>query len=174
MQHANSTCHSFFSGPASNWSHYYLSGNNTVSQIFVPSYNEVGYLEPAAYQAPLERLYPSGTSTTSTTSKSSLEHVSMSECPDRIRHAEDDSVVQPQPSRHVDYMSHIWREEDIWVSWKLIVSKRHAYENSVRLENASWRAWKQLKDKLKPVSPESLNWSVTCHYEGMWATTNTT
>jgi hypothetical protein len=174
MQHANSTCPSFFSSPTSNWSHYYLSGNNTVSQIFFPSYNEVGYFEPAAYQAPLESLYSSGSSTTSTTSKSSLVPVSTSECPDRVRHAEDDSVVQPQPSRHVDYLSHIWREEDIWVSWKLIVSKRHAYENSVRLENASWRAWKQLKDKLKTVSPESLNWSVTCHYEGMWATTNTT
>jgi hypothetical protein len=83
-------------------------------------------------------------------------------------------MVQPQPSRHVDYLSHIWREEDIWVSWKLIVSKRHRYENSMRLENASWRAWKQLKDKLKTVSPESLNWLVTCHYEGLWATTNTT
>jgi hypothetical protein len=78
----------------------------------------------------------------STTSKSSSVPVSISECPDRVRHAEDDSVVQPQPSRHVDYLSHIWREEDIWVSWTLIVSKRPAYENSVRLENASWRAWK--------------------------------
>ena len=93
MQHVNSTCPSFFSSPAGNWSHDYLSSNNTASQIFFLLYNEVRYFKPATYQVPLKNLYSGGLSTTSTTSKSSSVPVSMSECPDHIRHTEDDSVM---------------------------------------------------------------------------------
>ena len=46
--------------------------------------------------------------------------------------------IRTQPSRHVDYLSHDWREEDIWSLWKLIVSRRGDYNNSARLEHASW------------------------------------
>jgi hypothetical protein len=80
-----------------------------------------------------------------------------------VEHAKDDSTVRSQPSRHVDYLSHNWKVEDIWLSWELIVSKRKAYNNnSVRLENASWRAWAKSKNRLKTISPETLNWSVAC------------
>ena len=72
--------------------------------------------------------------------------------------AADDTAVRVQPSRHVDYLSHNWREEDIWSSWKLIISRRGDYANSDRLENASWRTWMKAKNKLKTVSPETLNW----------------
>ncbi|KAB5536551.1 hypothetical protein GE09DRAFT_1249132 [Coniochaeta sp. 2T2.1] len=82
--------------------------------------------------------------------------------PSLLDRAEDDINVRPQPSRHVDYLSHNWREEDIWESWKLIVSKRNDYSNSARLENASWRTWMKSKNKLKTVSPETLNWLKDC------------
>jgi hypothetical protein len=80
--------------------------------------------------------------------------------PEFQERAEDDIAVRAQPSRHVDYLSHNWREEDIWSSWKLIVSRRGDYNNSARLENASWRTWMKSKNKLNTVSAETLNWYV--------------
>jgi hypothetical protein len=79
---------------------------------------------------------------------------------DPIERAEDDTAVRTQPSRHVDYLSYNWNEEDIWSSWKHIVSKRKAYGNIARLENALWRTWTKSKNKLKVVYPETLNWQV--------------
>ncbi|KAK2006711.1 protein phosphatase type 1 complex subunit Hex2/Reg1 [Colletotrichum eremochloae] len=79
-----------------------------------------------------------------------------------VEHAEDDTAVRVQPSRHVDYLSHNWKEEDIWSSWKFIVSRRSEYSNAARLENASWRTWMKAKNKLKTVSPETLNWLKDC------------
>lgn len=74
--------------------------------------------------------------------------------------AADDTAVGIQPTRHVDYLSHEWREEDIWSSWKHIVSNRDGFTNSARLENASWRTWIKAKYNLKTISPETLNWYV--------------
>ncbi|KAF4781815.1 protein phosphatase type 1 complex subunit Hex2/Reg1 [Colletotrichum scovillei] len=79
-----------------------------------------------------------------------------------VEHAEDDTAVRAQPSRHVDYLSHNWKEEDIWSSWKFIVSRRSEYSNAARLENASWRTWMKAKNHLKTVSPETLNWLKDC------------
>lgn len=72
--------------------------------------------------------------------------------------AGDDTAIQTEPTRHVDYLSHNWKEEDIWSSWRHIVAKRKVYSNSPRLENASWRTWAKSKNHLKTVSPETLNW----------------
>lgn len=80
--------------------------------------------------------------------------------PELSERAEDDIAIRALPSRHVDYLSHNWREEDIWSSWKHIVSRRGDYSNSARLENASWRTWMKSKNKLSTVSPETLNWLV--------------
>lgn len=77
---------------------------------------------------------------------------------DITRISEDDQALETEPTRHVDYLSHEWREEDIWSSWRYIVSRRNVYTNSVRLENASWRTWAKAKNNLKTVSPEALNW----------------
>ena len=96
--------------------------------------------------------------TVSLTSNSTSTNVSRQESLDPVEHAVDDTSVRTQPFRHVDYLSHSWKEEDIWASWKHIVSQRRAYDNSARLENASWRTWTKLKNNLKTVSPESLNW----------------
>jgi len=72
--------------------------------------------------------------------------------------AGDDTAVSIEPTRHVDYLSHNWKEEDIWSSWKHVVSRRKVYSNSQRLENASWRTWTKSMYRLKTVSPEKLNW----------------
>ncbi|KAF2967784.1 hypothetical protein GQX73_g5842 [Xylaria multiplex] len=77
-------------------------------------------------------------------------------------HAEDDTAVKRHPTHHVDYLSHDWKEEDIWSSWRYIVSKRTEYANAARLENASWRTWMKAKYGLKTVSPETLNWLKDC------------
>ncbi|KAK6336390.1 hypothetical protein TWF696_001950 [Orbilia brochopaga] len=70
----------------------------------------------------------------------------------------DDITLRQEPSRHVDYLSHEWKEEDIWASWRYMIGKRKIYDNAARLENASWRTWMKAKNKLKTVSPEKLNW----------------
>ncbi|KAI0553757.1 hypothetical protein F4679DRAFT_435207 [Xylaria curta] len=77
-------------------------------------------------------------------------------------HAEDDTALKHRPTHHVDYLSHDWREEDIWSSWRYIISKRNEFANAPRLENASWRTWMKAKYKLKTVSPETLNWLKDC------------
>jgi len=74
--------------------------------------------------------------------------------------AGDDLCISREPTRHVDYLSHNWKEEDIWSSWRHIVARRKVYSNSPRLENASWRTWVKSKYRLKTVSPEALNWYV--------------
>ncbi|KAK5127141.1 hypothetical protein LTR85_008501 [Meristemomyces frigidus] len=71
---------------------------------------------------------------------------------------QDDTAIKQQPKQHVDYLSHEWREEDIWSSWRHIVSQRRVYGQRSRLENASWRTWAKSKYHLRTVSPETLNW----------------
>lgn len=81
--------------------------------------------------------------------------------PDPLPISEDDTAVRKEPSHHVDYLSYDWREEDIWSSWRHIVEHRKVYGERSRLENASWRTWAKSQFKLKTVSPDSLNWSVS-------------
>lgn len=79
-----------------------------------------------------------------------------------LRTSSDDASIELEPERHVDYLSHDWREEDIWSSWRYVVSRRDRYSNGVRLENASWRTWAKSKYGLRTVSPETLNWLKDC------------
>ncbi|ODN97286.1 hypothetical protein L198_03849 [Cryptococcus wingfieldii CBS 7118] len=62
------------------------------------------------------------------------------------------------PSICVDYLSHDWSEEDVWASWRNMTRHKHEIANGVRLENASWRTWNKQRNKLKTISPETLNW----------------
>ncbi|KAG9795978.1 hypothetical protein ABEF92_008168 [Exophiala dermatitidis] len=75
---------------------------------------------------------------------------------------QDDQAIEPEPTRHVDYLSHEWKEEDIWLSWSYVTHKRNGLTNGTRLENASWRSWTKTKNRLKTVSPETLNWLKDC------------
>ncbi|RDL38454.1 Uncharacterized protein BP5553_02794 [Venustampulla echinocandica] len=163
--HADSTAPSFSSTPASSLSlDAHCDDETDEDQILFPSYDEVGYYDSDQ----VEDLEPpasprTGDSyTVSPTSGSTSTNASRPGSPVPVEHAEDDTAVRIQPSRHVDYLSHNWKEEDIWSSWKLIVSKRGVYNNSARLENASWRTWMKSKNKLKTISPETLNWLKDC------------
>ncbi|GAA99265.1 hypothetical protein E5Q_05959 [Mixia osmundae IAM 14324] len=71
----------------------------------------------------------------------------------------DDSEIQTRlPSICVDYLSHQWDETDVWASWKAMTKHKNEIVNGVRLENASWRTWAKQRNKLKTISPETLNW----------------
>ncbi len=156
---ADSATPSYSSTPASSLSlDNHCEDRDDEDQIVFPSYDDVGYYGQVEDLEPPASPHTGDSYTVSPTSNSTSTNVSRPVSPDPIEHAEDDTAVRTQPSRHVDYLSHNWREEDIWSSWKLIVSKRKAYNNSARLENASWRTWMKSKNKLKTVSPETLNW----------------
>ncbi|PFH50243.1 hypothetical protein AMATHDRAFT_4152 [Amanita thiersii Skay4041] len=70
----------------------------------------------------------------------------------------DDSSLSTQPRAQVDYLSHEWQEEDVWRSWRNMTRQKNEIANGVRLENASWRTWWKQRNKLKTITPETLNW----------------
>jgi hypothetical protein len=73
----------------------------------------------------------------------------------------DDSSLVTLPRGQVDYLSHDWEEEDVWRSWRNMTRQKNEITNGMRLENASWRTWWKQRNKLKTVTPETLNWSVS-------------
>ena len=75
--------------------------------------------------------------------------------------APDDSSLSTLPRAQVDYLSHDWQEEDVWRSWRKMTRQKNEITNGMRLENASWRTWWKQRNKLKTVSPETLNWYQT-------------
>lgn len=156
--HADSAAPSFASTPASSLALDGDCGNHDDEDIVFPSYDDVGYYDQVEDLEPPASPRTGDSYTVSPTSNSTSTNASRPDSPEPVEHAEDDTAVRIPPSRHVDYLSHNWKEEDIWSSWKLIVSKRNAYNNSSRLENASWRTWMKAKNNLKTVSPETLNW----------------
>ncbi|EXK24632.1 hypothetical protein FOMG_18655 [Fusarium oxysporum f. sp. melonis 26406] len=90
------------------------------------------------------------------------DDASRPDTPDHGEHTKDDMAVSSRPSRQVDYLSHNWREEDIWSSWRYILMRRGELPNIIRLENAVWRAWVKAKNNLKTISPETLDWLKDC------------
>lgn len=46
---------------------------------------------------------------------------------------DDAQIINKTPSICVDYLSHNWREEDVWSSWKAMTKVR-------RVPGAVWRA----------------------------------
>lgn len=76
----------------------------------------------------------------------------------------DDTSLSTQARGQVDYLSHEWREEDVWRSWRNMTRQKNEIANGARLENASWRTWWKQRNKLKTISPETLNWSVLSPY----------
>jgi hypothetical protein len=111
-------------------------------------------LKPATFPK-LGHLYSVSPSNSDAAGKASQTEMGRIPC---IARAGDEATIKPQPTRHVDYLSHDWKEEDIWSSWKYFVSHRLECRDSRRLENAMWRAWMKAKNKLKTVRPETLNW----------------
>ncbi|KAH6675858.1 putative resistance to glucose repression protein 1 [Halenospora varia] len=78
--------------------------------------------------------------------------------PELVEKAEDDVALLSEPSRHVDYLTHEWCEEDIWATWKYLRTTRKRVSNRERLENASWRLWMKQRYHLRTTAPESINW----------------
>ena len=70
----------------------------------------------------------------------------------------DDTTRQTQARGQVDYLSHEWNEEDVARSWRNMTRQKNEIANGPRLENASWRTWWKQRNKLKTISPETLNW----------------
>lgn len=128
------------------------------NDIFFPSYND--YIDNST---PEELEPPPSPRAGGSSGNGTSADTSSPRTPDNYEPgAVDDTAVGIQPTRHVDYLSHDWKEEDIWSSWKHIVSNRDEFGNSARLENASWRTWIKAKNNLKTVSPETLNWLKDC------------
>lgn len=154
---------SYSSTPATNLS---LDGHEEEIPIKPDDHIFVSEFTHNPYFGPLEDLEPppsprTGDSyTVSPTEHDTSATTSRPESPESVERADDDTAVEHHPTQHVDYLSHDWREEDIWSSWRYIVSKRGEYTNGPRLENASWRTWMKAKYRLKTVTPETLNWYV--------------
>ena len=73
--------------------------------------------------------------------------------------ASDDAIIESKPPAIcVDYLSHEWKDEDMWNSWKAMTKRKNEIANGVRLENASWRTWAKQRGNLKTISPDTLNW----------------
>ncbi|KAG8802589.1 hypothetical protein FRC16_009262 [Serendipita sp. 398] len=72
--------------------------------------------------------------------------------------ADDGDLAPELPRICVDYLSHQWAEEDVWRSWRSMTRAKYEIANGMRLENASWRTWWKQRNKLKTISPETLNW----------------
>ena len=81
--------------------------------------------------------------------------------------APDDAQIESQtPWICVDYLSHDWKDEDVWSSWKAMTKRKNEISNGVRQENASWRTWAKQRGNLKTISPETLNWWVAVRWRG--------
>lgn len=70
-----------------------------------------------------------------------------------------------EPCENVDYLTHQWRESDLWSSWRYVAKFMNRYKNGVRLENASWRSWAKMRNTLQCVSPETLDWCVASAFK---------
>ena len=147
-----STGTSYTSTPASSLSLDTRADADLEGEIDFPSYEKSGSL----YQ--LEELQEPVPESVKDEGKSPATPVPEGEALQGDRRPRDDQEIEKEPTRHVDYLAHEWKLEDIWASWRYVVARRKVYSNSVRLENASWRTWAKAKDNLRTVSPESLNW----------------
>ncbi|PVH91223.1 hypothetical protein DM02DRAFT_468692, partial [Periconia macrospinosa] len=80
----------------------------------------------------------------------------------------DHIAIRYRPLINVDYLSHSWQEDDIWSSWRNIVSNVELNEGRSRFENALWRAWAKSRYKLKTISPEDINWHKDSDYNWLY------
>lgn len=78
---------------------------------------------------------------------------------------EDDIRLGEEPAGQVDYFGKAWKEEDIWSSWRYVVSRRRTYvlEEGLRFENASWRSWSKSRFSLPEVGQDVVGWYELIH-----------
>ena len=130
--------------------------------IEFPNYDSLQYSQPGLDDVSLRK---HGEDDSEAPEISTTTDTTQSDSPLATPTPADDTAIREEPSRHVDYLSHDWREEDIWSSWRHIVSQRKVYGQKSRLENASWRTWAKSKYQLRTVPPERLNWYVLHAYQ---------
>lgn len=164
VTHVESAEPSSSSTPVTNFSLAWDCGESSLLELIAPEDAVVTEIDGGGYFGRLGNLephpspQPGGSGAYSPNPQHDSAPTTRPGSPDVLERAEDDIALRAEPSRHVDYFSHDWREEDIWSSWKLIVSRRGDFNNSARLENASWRTWMKSKNNLSTVSAETLNW----------------
>ena len=76
----------------------------------------------------------------------------------------DDNALEEEPVINVDYLSNVWREEDIWVTRRYVLREKKALKNSTRLENALWRTWTKYQRQLNIVPPDCVSWLVNSEW----------
>ncbi|KAL9111963.1 MAG: hypothetical protein Q9227_003583 [Pyrenula ochraceoflavens] len=111
---------SYFSTPASSVSLDTKAEVEYEEDILFPSYNIGGHVDPnpePGHGPVLENAEPSNLNHSTPTNQYS--QVSILKEPLR-----DDNSIEREPTRHVDYLSHVWKEEDIWASWRYITKHR--------------------------------------------------
>ncbi|KAI8412290.1 hypothetical protein FOFC_08920, partial [Fusarium oxysporum] len=163
--HANSADRSFAFTPTTN-----LSVPWTATTLLVSSFAQEKFYVHPEIDSDNNSETPSSSRSSDSYMISPTDHVSSEvsddisrpDTPDHGGNTKDDMAVSSKPSRQVDYLSHNWREEDIWSSWRYILMRRGELPNSIRLENAVWRAWVKAKNNLKTISPETLDWLKDC------------
>ncbi|KAJ3396072.1 hypothetical protein HDU92_004197 [Lobulomyces angularis] len=67
-------------------------------------------------------------------------------------------TVNPISDHCVDYLSYNFDLFDLHTSWKYSTRHKDSITNGRRLENASWRKFYQMKNKLQQIHPSELNW----------------
>ena len=126
-----------------------------------PSYDSCEYLEDADnLEPPFGQESMEFDAVTTPARSTSPETPSYSNTADHLFTTRDDTSMREEPTALIDYLSHDWKEEDLWRSWRHIIEKRESTSESRRLENASWRSWTKSKDHLGTIPPETLNWYV--------------
>ena len=149
--------------PASNFSLASDFDEPIENGLGLASYKQGGFFLHPPTTSPGDNLEPpqspkTGDSYTTSPDIGSAIYTPKPDTPEVPEHAGDDTVVSIRPSKQVDYLSHEWREEDIWSSWRYIVNGSGDFPHRERLENASWRTWMKTKNNLTTMPPESLNW----------------
>lgn len=136
------------------------------SDLYTPTLSSLSLEEMAEVEEKCQSIHFESAETTETETadteetdtESETETAAVAAATPHISTSSDDTSVEDEPSRHVDYLAHEWKEEDIWASWRYVTARKNDYSNGVRLENASWRTWAKAKHNLGTISPETLNW----------------
>lgn len=77
-----------------------------------------------------------------------------------LRNAQSKPSVTVLTTKEINYLSHRWKEEEIWATWRYMFVQRGELDNSSRLKNALWRAWAKAQQSLRATTPVSFAWYV--------------
>ncbi|QKD57389.2 uncharacterized protein FOBCDRAFT_241933 [Fusarium oxysporum Fo47] len=154
--HANSADLSFVFTPATNFSDYAMFSSFAQEKLYVHPEIDSDDGPETPLSSRSMGFYTISPADHASTGVS--DDPSRSGTPGHGEHTNDDMAASNRPSHQVDYLSHNWRDEDIWSSWRYIAMRRGELPNSIRLKNAVWRTRVKTKNNMKTISPETLDW----------------